>query len=216
MTRRFINSFKRAFNNPGRTVGTLLIIALIAATYGGPLFMQYHEQIKPFAAAQLLPPLELVASILTLMVCGYLLFSFFLSIDYTHAFTEHDVLNVFPTPLPRKLVFQFFLYTRGLLASTLAIVLIAYFFFRTSRSLLFSIHRDGRIGHSRPVSFCNPLYRGKQYTLDRRSFMRAERFSQADFKKNPLDTHRPCASVVSRRAFASDTLGHDTGHAVCR
>jgi len=146
MTRRFINSFKRAFNNPGRTVGTLLIIALIAATYGGPLFMEYHEQIKPPAAAQLLLPLELVASILTLMVCGYLLFSFFLSIDYIHAFTEHDVLNVFPTPLPRKLVFQFFLYTRGLLASTLAIVLIAYFFFRTSRSLLFSIHRDGTVG----------------------------------------------------------------------
>ena len=80
------------------------------------------------------------------MICGYLLFSFIASVDYAQAFTEHDVLNVFPTPLPRKLVFQFFLYTRGLLASALAIIVIAYFFFRTSRSFLFAIPHNGTVG----------------------------------------------------------------------
>ncbi len=146
MTRRFINSFKRAFNNPGRALGTLAIVALIVVTYVGPLLMQYREPAQPNFPVQLLPPLEIVASILTLMVSGYLFISFIIGFDYTRAFTEQDVLNVFPTPLPRTLVFQFFLFTRALLASVLAIVVIAYFFFRTSRSLLLAIPSHGETG----------------------------------------------------------------------
>lgn len=148
MTRRLINSVKRAFNNPGRTLGTLAIVALIVATYGGPVIFQFHEPAKPSALVQFLPPLEIVAAILTLMLSGYLFISFIVAIDYTRAFTEHDVLNVFPTPLPRTLVFQFFLFTRALLASALAVVVIAYFFFRTSRSLLLVIPNHAVSGSS--------------------------------------------------------------------
>jgi Putative ABC exporter len=153
MTRRFLNSFKRAFNNPARTVGTLAVVAMIAATYGGPLFMQYREQPSPSTLSPFIPPLELIRSILTMMIGAYLLFSFALAVDSMQAFTEHDVLNVFPTPLPRKLVFQFLLFTRGLLASTLSILIIAYFFFRTSRSLINIIPRGGSVGSAISGSF---------------------------------------------------------------
>lgn len=153
VTRRFLNSFKRAFNNPARTIGTLAVLALIAVTYGGPLFMQYREQPSPSMLSPFLPPLELIGSILTMMVGAYLLFSFALAVNSMQAFTEHDVLNLFPTPLPRKLVFQFLLFTRGLLASTLSILILAYFFFRTSRSLISVIHRSASLGSAISGSF---------------------------------------------------------------
>ncbi len=143
MTRRFLNSFRRAFSNPARAAGTLAIIALLAATYGGPLVMQYREQPGRNAFAPFLPPIALVGSILTLMVAAYLLFSFAFAVDSTNAFTEHDALNIFPTPLRRTLVFQFLLFTRGLLAGALSIIIIAYFFSRISRSLMSIIPQSG-------------------------------------------------------------------------
>ncbi|HTR81245.1 MAG TPA: putative ABC exporter domain-containing protein [Bacteroidota bacterium] len=136
VTRRFINSFRRAFNNPGRTVGTLVVVGLFLFVYGGPLVMSKHQPTPPNVLLRVLPPVEIVSSILTLMVFGFLALSFFSAMNYTSAFTEHDVLNLFPTPLPRRLVFQFSLFTRGLLGSIFGAVVIAYFFFRVSRSYL--------------------------------------------------------------------------------
>ncbi len=153
MTRRLLNSFKRAFRNPGRTVGTLAVVAFFLIAYGGPFFLQSHDQPKPTVFLRYLPPLDLVFSIFTLMVCGYLFFTFMVSVDYTRAFTEHDVVNVFPTPLPRKLVFQFFLFTRGLLASALSILILAYLFFRTSRALITVIPQSGSAG----TAFAGPF-----------------------------------------------------------
>jgi len=137
-TRRFINSFRRAFNNPGRTVGTLAIVALILGVYGGPLLMP-SQQPPAGKLLRVLPPLEIAASILTLMVFGFLALSFEVALNYTRAFTESDVSNLFPTPLPRKLVFQFSLFTKGLLGSIGGALIIGYFLVRSTRALLLMI-----------------------------------------------------------------------------
>ena len=136
MVRRFINSFKRAFNNPGRTVGTLVVLALIVFVYGGPLFFSTRGTSPPLQIAQQLPPLEIIGSVLTLTTFGFLVLSFFSAVSYSRAFTEHDVVTTFPTPLPRKLVFQFLLFTRALLAGIVGTIVIAYLLFRASRSML--------------------------------------------------------------------------------
>jgi len=135
MTRRFVHSFTRAFNNPGRSAGTVVVVGLLLLAYGGPLISGGQRPTAFASLLQLMPPLEIISSVLTLMVFGFLALSFEVAMNYTRAFTDSDVGILFPTPLPRKLVFFFSLFSRGLLGTFAGACLIAYFFFSTSRSL---------------------------------------------------------------------------------
>ncbi|MGB2866863.1 MAG: putative ABC exporter domain-containing protein [Bacteroidota bacterium] len=123
--RYVVNSIRRTISNPARAFVALVLLAWVAAIFAPSFRLFFPGTAKAGSGPTL--TVSSARNLLTVFMIPFFVGAFTLMLTNSRIFRESESSFVFPSPLPRKFVFFFFLILRGfMVAIFLLIVFVMY------------------------------------------------------------------------------------------
>ena len=118
--RYVVNSIRRTISNPARAFVALVLLGWVGAVFAPSFGMFFHGTTKAGSGPTL--SVSAARNLLTVFMMPFFIGAFTLMLSNSRVFREPESSFVFPSPLPRKFVFFFFLILRGFIVAILLLV----------------------------------------------------------------------------------------------
>lgn len=147
--RLLLNSLRRTFNHPLRATMTVLIIAWFGFTFLGNLISSDHACRAPMPPDLVTRYRDYLTALVSVIHLSILvpIFSPSMGFRSVQLFTQADVNFLFPSPLPRALVFCLLLFSRGIVNSLFLLLILLIMVISSANELLASLFFGNRPAH---------------------------------------------------------------------